>query len=395
MIKYIIFLFFMFASAREPFEINYIDIQSNGMLSIVGDNIPVIDMLKQLAKIRQQNFVFTKLSNHKVSVLLRNITAEQALQHVLLAASLQAQEIDGAVYIGSVADIAKIVLSKQQQYIEHTFKLKYILVKDMRTFLIQEKLIQAVNISMVDMDSNTITLQVSPTVLAQVKQLVQLKDVPQRQVRIKAYIVSVDQDYLQELGMQASYSENTIPDKKPSGIVSNLLQRIFLAKGGLLDARLRAIESSGHGVILSSPELIAMDSYSAFIETGAEIPYTEATSSSSSNIVFKKAVLSLQVTPRIVAGGKISMHIAISQDQPGASYEGALAIKTRKITTDALVASKDTLALGGILEQQQTDAVSGVPLLEDLPILGYFFSLKDVKMLKKQLIIFITPEIIS
>ena len=125
----------------------------------------------------------------------------------------------------------------------------------------------------------------------------------------------------------------------------------------------------------------------ALIETGNEIPYMEKQADGSGGVVFKKAVLSLSVMPEVLGHNKVRMHIAMSQDQPGNNYNGLLAIQTRKIVTDAVVKSGETLVLGGMFEQYKNDAKNHVPLMTKIPLLGLLFRDDEKIIQKRQLLI--------
>ena len=213
-------------------------------------------------------------------------------------------------------------------------------------------------------------------------------------VKIKAYLVSVDQDYLQELGLNWQQHQKLNSNIKSSGNSAFYLDKILSLSQGALDLKIKALEEHGRGELLSSPELITTNGQTAIIETGDEIPYLQSQQDGSNTLVFKKAVLRLQVKPEIIANSKVKMHVVINQDQPGFSYGDALAIKTRKIVTDAMVLDSKTLALGGIFESYKAITKTGVPLLKELPFLGNIFTMTDKKTKKRQLVIFITPFIL-
>ncbi|GAG22517.1 unnamed protein product, partial [marine sediment metagenome] len=169
-----------------------------------------------------------------------------------------------------------------------------------------------------------------------------------------------------------------------------------LGKDHLLDLELSALEKEGGGEIISSPRLITSNKQPAYIEEGTEIPYEEATSSGATSIEFKKAVLSLNVTPQITPDGRVILSLRINQDTVSSEQLGSVpAIDTRKIETQVLVNNGDTIVLGGIFQQIKTKQVFRVPLLGDLPVIGYLFRQTNSVNAKSELLIFLTPKIIQ
>ena len=174
---------------------------------------------------------------------------------------------------------------------------------------------------------------------------------------------------------------------------------VALAKLGdniLLDLELSALESEGRAELISSPRLITTNQQAATIESGEEIPYQEATSSGATAVAFKKAVLSLKVTPQITPDSKILMDLQINQDTPSAEkFNGVPAILTKEIQTNVLVNNGQTIVLGGIYKQSKNNVAQRIPFLGSLPGVGYLFSNKRVTLNNEELLIFITPRIIT
>lgn len=137
----------------------------------------------------------------------------------------------------------------------------------------------------------------------------------------------------------------------------------------------------------------------AYIEQGTEIPYVQATSSGATSVEFKKAVLSLRVTPQITPDNRIILDLVVTQDTRGetvsTSTGDAVAIDTQEIKTQVLVENGETIVLGGIFQQTSTDSVSKVPLFGDLPFLGVLFRNTSEFQEKRELLIFVTPKIIT
>jgi type IV pilus assembly protein PilQ len=173
------------------------------------------------------------------------------------------------------------------------------------------------------------------------------------------------------------------------------LSVLKLANGSFLDMQLAALENEGHGELISSPSLFTANQQTASIESGEEIPYQEVSKSGATGIVFKKAVLSLKVTPQIMPGNHVLLQLQVNQDKPNNRMVlGVPAISTRQISTHILVKSGQTVVLGGIYETNKEKGQQRIPFLGKIPIIGWLFGQRNVSENKRELLIFVTPKII-
>ena len=176
------------------------------------------------------------------------------------------------------------------------------------------------------------------------------------------------------------------------------LQIAKLASGRVLDLELSALEKENKGEIIASPRITTANQKAAYIEQGQEIPYVESASSGATAVTFKKAVLSLQVTPQITPDNKIILDLIINQDTVGdevATPIGrAQGINTQEIGTQVLVKNGETIVLGGIYLQEAIDNVTKIPILGDIPGIGFLFRTKVHAVKKNELLIFVTPRIL-
>jgi type IV pilus assembly protein PilQ len=163
----------------------------------------------------------------------------------------------------------------------------------------------------------------------------------------------------------------------------------------LINLELNALEADGRGKIISSPRVVTADKIKAVIEQGTEIPYQQATSSGATSVAFRKAVLKLEVTPQITPEGAIFLDVKVNKDSRGQETLSGPAIDTKNVQTQVLVENGGTVVLGGIYEQQDRTTVTKIPFFGDLPVVGNLFkntaSIRD----RTELIIFITPRVIS
>ena len=137
------------------------------------------------------------------------------------------------------------------------------------------------------------------------------------------------------------------------------------------------------------------DKHAAIIEQGLELPYLEQSSSGATSISFKKANLRLEVTPQITPDGNVVLEVVVAKDSKGDITPAGFAINTQRVQTKVMVENGGTVVLGGIYTQTQTDNVSKVPLLGDLPVVGYLFKTTARSNAKTELLIFITPKILA
>jgi type IV pilus assembly protein PilQ len=167
------------------------------------------------------------------------------------------------------------------------------------------------------------------------------------------------------------------------------------AANRFLNLELSALEADGKGKVVSSPRLITADQIKAVIRQGTKIPYQRATSSGATSIEFIDAVLKLEVTPQITPEGNVIMDVQVNKDAPGAAVGGVFSINTKSIETQVLVENGGTVVIGGIFEQNDQENVTKVPLLGDVPYLGNLFKSKSKSSSRTELLIFLTPKVVS
>jgi type IV pilus assembly protein PilQ len=313
----------------------------------------------------------------------------------------------------------------------------------------------------IDERTNTLLLQDTSERLADIRRLVSTLDIPVKQVMIEARIVIVSDDYSRDLGVRfganAAFTQGgsdglgflggplgnddddsvgispfpalgnppvgtptvgsgndsaqlggvRLPGNASDRYLVNLpatnpagrLALTLLDSDYLVDLELSAAQAEGRGEIISSPRLITANQREATIEQGVEIPYQEASSSGATTTQFKKAVLSLKVTPQITPDNRVILDLTVSKDSIGqlvASATGGLvpSIDTREIVTQVLVNDGQTVVLGGILETERRDAENKVPYLGDIPVVGRLFKRTTTTDNKDELLIFVTPRIL-
>lgn len=293
--------------------------------------------------------------------------------------------------------------------------------------------------------TNKLFITDTPSRLDEVRKLILLTDIPTRQVMIEARIVEADDRFSRNLGVKLGFTDlnrggagtpginlpgssrlaltgnylgvgeqtgqvavtagSLIPNSQfvsmPAGSINgvtpgSLAVSLFSAGANrFLNLELSALEAEGKGKIISSPRVVTADQQAAIIEQGEEIPYQQATSSGATSIQFKKANLKLEVTPQITPDGNIILTVDVAKDSRGVAVGSSFAINTKHVKTNVQVENGGTVVLGGIFTQTEIDGVNKVPFFGDLPVLGYLFRSASKTRDRTELLIFITPRVVS
>jgi len=189
---------------------------------------------------------------------------------------------------------------------------------------------------------------------------------------------------------------NTSSDSFAGAVAQTLAVSLFSATANrFLNLELSALESDGKGKVVSSPRVITADQVKALIEQGEELPYQVATSSGATSIAFRKANLKLEVTPQITPEGSVILNVDVNKDSRGTLTPQGYAINTKHVQTQVLVENGGTVVIGGIYTQDEGETVNKVPLLGDVPVLGNLFKNKTRTTSKTELLIFLTPKVVS
>lgn len=284
-----------------------------------------------------------------------------------------------------------------------------------------------------------------PSKLDEIRKLIQKTDIASKQVLIEARIVEADDVFSRNLGAKLGFvdlrttrggdtgynvggnnrfaftgnylgvgeqtgqavrtDQSFIPNTQfvnlpASGInganPASLAVSLFSAAANrFLNLELSALEADGKGKIISSPRIVTADQLPAHIEQGTEIPYQVATSSGATSIQFRKATLSLDVTPQITPDGNIILNVDVHKDSPGTETRNGIIINTKQVKTLVLVENGGTVVLGGIYTQEEREDLTKVPFLGDIPFLGNLFKSTARTNNKTELLVFITPKVLT
>jgi type IV pilus secretin PilQ/predicted competence protein len=259
--------------------------------------------------------------------------------------------------------------------------------------------------AIVDERTNRIIVQDTLQNIEKIHKLIKAIDIPLAQVVIEANIVLTKESIAQDIGVQWSNttSNNTFSLGSLGTLANNNLVTPGLrldygtsstSEANILQLTLAALEKEGKVKIIAQPKITGATGQESVISSGTEIPYVVSTTGSI-NTLFKKALLSLAVIPRITGAKSIMLDIAITQDAVGTLYGNIPSIDTNSINTHILAKDGHTIVLGGLFMQTQSISTTKVPLLGDIPWIGWLFKSYTKRTDKAELLIFITPTILS
>ena len=394
---------------------------SDDRLTLAFDDAPVERILNALAEFQQLNLLVAPGVEGSLSLRLDNVPWRQALDLVARMAHLTvvSEENILLVYPESWQQLQqqkamqqRAEQQQQQPLRQRTVVLHYADASEVHRSLQAERLslMTPRGSATVDTRTNALLLRDTEAALEETERWLRALDVPLEQIELAAHIVTISEEHLRELGVSWSlHPEDVVTDalrhpqlsiplavSKPSFSAGLALTRM---SGQLLDLELSALEQENQIEIIASPHLFTSHQQTATIKQGSEIPYEVSSGSNgATTIEFKEAVLGMEVTPSILANGRIHLKLRISQNVPGRNINSGetevLTIDKQEIETQVTLRDGETLALGGIFQQQRVQAQNKVPLLGDLPLLGRLFRQEIEEHKKRELVIFITPRLV-
>jgi type IV pilus assembly protein PilQ len=429
----------------ERLTLNFQDIETRAVLQLLADA-------------SGQNIVVSDSVSGNVTLRLQNVPWDQALDIVLRTKGLDKRRQDNVIIVAPQAELAareKAELAARKEVQElaplrsEYLQVNYAKAADMAALIKTQtnSLLSSRGSVAVDERTNTLLLQDTVDRLTDIRRLVATLDIPVRQVQIEARIVIVNNDFERDLGARfgfTNYQKNgstglvtttgtaagtdqaigsaltnvqstgsIYPISVPTGTNAPNRYNVnlpvsspagswalgILGNNYIVDLELSAAQSETQANIISSPRVITANQKEATIEQGVEIPYQQSASSGATTIQFKKAVLSLKVTPQITPDNRIILDLDVRDDSVGTVVvaSGGVnvpSINTREIATQVLVNDGQTVVLGGILSTTQREDDTKVPYLGDIPVLGMLFRQTQHTDDKDELMIFITPKIV-
>lgn len=414
-------------------------------ISLNFQDIPVRTVLQLIADFNNLNLVTTDSVSGNITLRLDGVPWEQALDIILKVRGLDKRLDNNILLVAPAEEIAareKQQLESRNQvadlaplYTEY-LQINYAKASEVAALLSSEstKLLSSKGAVSVDERTNVLVVKDTADVISNIKRMLDILDIPVKQVVIEARMVTIDDGFDEALGVRWGVTKNDGHGNSTSGTIEgndgsgnnnggstitrpgvddrlnvNLpvtnaagtlaFQVARLADGTLLDLELSALEKESKAEIIASPRVTTANQKPALIEQGTEIPYVESSSSGATSVTFKKAVLSLKVTPQITPDNRVILDLTVTQDTKGETVPtgtgDAVSINAQSITTQVLVNNGETLVLGGIYQQTIKSDVSKVPLLGDIPGLGVLFRKTTSENKKRELLIFVTPKIVT
>ncbi len=416
-------------------------------VSINYQNGDVRALLRLMAEELGLNAVISETVTGTTTLVLKDVPADQVIDIIFQQKGLDMRKNGNVILIAPRDEIAtreKLEYEAKQQIGEleplrtEIFQINYHKAETIFNFLKDKSQTMLSKRGSVIVDTRTNKLFVTDTTsrLDDVRRVLKEIDVPSRQVLIEARIVEASDAFAKNLGVRLGYGNSgsslghdgklaigggfqqtgqfaglvqgtptypqmqnvNLPATPRSGTAGALSFLLYNnARTKFLNLELSALEADGRGKIISSPRVMTADQVEALIEQGVEIPYQQATSSGATSVSFRKANLSLKVKPQITPDGKITLTLDVNKDSPNSSIQtgSGIAIDTKHVKTEVLVENGGTVVIGGIYTQNSRNQTQKIPLLGDIPVLGFFFKNNEVIDDKTELLVFITPRIVS
>ncbi|HGO6501369.1 TPA: type IV pilus secretin PilQ [Neisseria gonorrhoeae] len=414
-------------------------------ISLDFQDVEIRTILQILAKESGMNIVASDSVNGKMTLSLKDVPWDQALDLVMQARNLDMRQQGNIVNIAPRDEL----LAKDKAFLQaekdiadlgalysQNFQLKYKNVEEFRSILRLDNadttgnrntLVSGRGSVLIDPATNTLIVTDTRSVIEKFRKLIDELDVPAQQVMIEARIVEAADDFSRDLGVKfGATGRKKLKNKTsafgwgvnsgfgggdkweaqtkinlPVAAAANSISLVRAISSGALNLELSASESLLKTKTLANPRVLTQNRKEAKIESGYEIPFTVTTASgggNSTNTELKKAVLGLTVTPNITPDGQIIMTVKINKDSPAQCASGnntILCISTKSLNTQAMVENGGTLIVGGIYEENNGNTLTKVPLLGDIPVIGNLFKTRGKKTDRRELLIFITPRIID
>jgi type IV pilus assembly protein PilQ len=394
----------------------------------------IVNVLRLLAEVSGENIIASDDVKGNVTLKLRNVPWDQALDTILKTKGYDKVRHHNILRIAPAERIRKekeeeLATKRAREQVEDTvirmvtvnYAISSDIVGQLKPLLTGRGTVQT------DERTNTLIIEDVKSNIRRLVELTKRLDKQTPQVLIEARIVEASSNNLEELGIQwGGIGQATAATGNPTGLsfpgdltVAGTIDQpnyavnlpakigkegagigfIFGSAGGsqVLNLRLTALEQEGKGRIISSPRITTLDNRTAKIAQGVDIPIT-VVSAAGANTRFIPANLELEVTPHVTNDGSVLMKIITTKNEPDFANTGALGDPTivkKYAETEVLVRDGDTTVIGGIYTRNVSESYSKVPLLGDIPIIGWLFKTRRSEDTRAELLVFITPRIIN
>jgi type IV pilus assembly protein PilQ len=407
-------------------------------LSLNFQNVEVRAVLRVIADFTGLNIVTSDSVSGNLTLRLKDVPWDQALDIVLQSKGLDMRSNGNVLWIAPKDELLakeKLELEQKSHITEleplytQSFRLNYHKAEALKGILEsaegERSILTKRGSAIIDTRTNQLFVTETASKLEEIEALIRKIDIPTKQVLIEARIVEADDKFGRNLGSKLAFGRTgTSPNvevggqlqRSSDGLLETFAPNVWLPASGLngysagsvaltlfnsaatrfLALELSALESEGKGKVLSSPRVITGDQMQAIIEQGTEIPYQKSVGvTGQTALEFRKANLKLQVTPQITPDNNVILDVDLNKDSVGQQTSAGLAIDTKHVKTQVLIENGGTVAIGGIYIQQDREVDTKVPLLGDVPGLGWLFKNRTRTNDRTELIIFLTPKIID
>ncbi|WP_155999649.1 type IV pilus secretin PilQ [Thioalkalivibrio sulfidiphilus] len=407
-------------------------------LSLNFQDIEVRSVLQLIADFTDLNVVVSDSVTGNITLRLRNVPWDQALDIILRSKGLGMREAGNVIFVAPTEEIAareKLEMESRKQVEElaplraEFIQVNYARAEDVAAIIRSDRTTFLSDRGSLTVDNRTNTLLVQDTEakLADIRRLIDRLDIPVQQVLIETRIVIASDDFARDLGARFGVTGVGQTGRTQTFTTGNLAGTTEMIRGDelsllnrlntnlpvtstsagsialsilrpdvLLDLEISALQVEGRGEIISSPRVITANGQTARIQQGERIPYQEATSSGATAVQFIEAVLATEVTPQITPNGNIILNIRVNKDNPGTLVvQGTPSIETREVETQVFVRNGETVVLGGVYEIDNLETLEKVPFFGDLPGIRHLFRRTGKSTRKAELLIFVTPKVIE
>lgn len=409
-------------------------------LSLNFQDVEVRAVLQVIADFTNLNIIASDSVGGNLTLRLKDVPWDQALDIVLQSNGLDKRKTGNVIFVAprkEMADRELLDIEAKQQISElEPLRSEIIHLNHRRVNSMSfEGMLSKRGAVNLDEISNTVTITDIPSRLDEIRKRIQKLDAFQRQVVIEARIVEAIESFSRNLGARFGIQNASSLGGQNLGVSGNLTGSSALAGGGtasgannlnvnlpaaaatgllggpaalglslmkinngrLINLELSALETDRRGRVIASPRVVTAHGIEATIEQGDRVPYQQATSSGATSIRFMDATLRLRVKPLITHNGQIDMELNVNQDKIGTAINQFLPppINTKQVTTKVLVENGGTVVIGGIFDRTENEIVNKVPMLGDIPVLGHAFRNTSKVDEKRELLIFVTPRILS
>ena len=412
---------------------------SNGRLSLNFQDIEIRSVLQLLADFTGLNMVVSDTVGGNITLRLKDVRWQEALDIILQTKGLTMRQKGNIMMVAPTVEVtarerleaeSKISLEQLAPLQTKIIKVKYAKAGEMAALMKSESNLFLSERGSIGIDTRTNTLLIHdiPSSIRKIAGLIARLDHPTRQVMIDSRVVIATDNFARDIGIRFGgaglqqngdtifgatgtksalllndptfgLAEDTLAVNLPSilGGPAGGAINFFVGKLGayLIQLEISAMEQEGTAEIIASPRVVTTDQHPALIEQGTEIPYSTS-SQFGTNTQFKKAVLSLEVTPHITPDDNIIMDLVIKKDRPILELitGGAPPIETKRVETTVLVKNGETIVVGGIFEEEKSQGTDSIPFLGKIPGVGRLFRRERSDNLKRELLVFVTPKIL-